>query len=134
MRTIQKNFKAVVLCTGLIAVICLAFVLTRPGYAGANLPNVPNVPTYAGTNLPNMPMNDLGSIGKSQWLAQYEGKRVRVTFVQAPTHIANDLNKTTYLDLIEAGPTGIVIGIRPQRTVFFPYEQIVSIEPSYNTR
>jgi hypothetical protein len=114
MKTIQKNFKAVVLCTGFVVVICLAFVLAKPGYAGAT--------------------NDLGRIWKSQWLSQYEGQRVRVTFVQAPTHIANDLSKTTYLDLIEAGPTGIVIGIKPQRTIFFPYEQIVTIEPVYNTR
>ncbi len=131
MKTIQKNFKAVVLCTGFVVVICLAFVLARPGYAGANLPNTSN---YAGTYLPNVPSNDFGSIGKPQWLSQYEGKRVRVTFVQAPTHIANDLSKTTYIDLIEAGPTGIVVGIKPQRTIFFPYEQIVTIEPVYNTR
>ena len=128
MKTIQKNFKAVVLCTGFVAVICLAFVLTRPGYARANFQNVP---AYTGTNVP---VNDFANIGKSQWLSRYEGQRVRVTFVQAPTHIANDINKTTYLDLIEAGPTGIVIGIKPQRTIFFPYEQIVSIEPVYNSR
>ena len=117
MATIQKNFNAIVLCTGFIIVICLAFIASKPGYAGANFAN-----------------NDMGKIWKAQWLSQYEGQRVRITFVQAPTHIANDLNKTQYLDLVDVGPTGIVIGIRPERTIFFPYTQIVTIEPSYNTR
>ena len=117
MKTIQKNFNAIVLCTGFVVVICLAFILSKPGYAIANSQN-----------------NDLSRLWKSQWLSQYEGKRVRITFVEAPTHIASDLRKIQYLDLVDAGPTGIVIGIRPERTVFFPYEQIISIEPSYNTR
>ncbi|MBN2591576.1 MAG: hypothetical protein JXA96_17045 [Sedimentisphaerales bacterium] len=120
MRTIQKNFKAVVLCTGFVVVICLAFVLAKPGYAGVNNGNAANI--------------DLGRILQAQWLSQYEGKRIRVTFAEAPTHIANDLKKTTYIDLINAGPTGIVVGIKPQRTIFFPYTQIMSIEPVYNTR
>ena len=120
MRTIQKNFNAIVLCTGFVVVICLAFINSRPGYAVEN-----------GTNNNNI---NFAKALNTQWLSQYEGKRVRVTFTEAPTHIANDLKKTTYIDLIDAGPTGIVVGLRPQRTIFFPYSQIVTIEPYYNTR
>jgi len=112
MKTIQRNFSAIVLCTGFIIVICLAFIVSKPSYGVAN--------------------NDLGRIWKTQWLSQYEGKRVRITFTEAPKHIANDLNKTQYLDLVDVGPTGIVVALRPQRTIFFPYSQIVTIEPSYN--
>jgi hypothetical protein len=114
MRMIQKNYKAISLCAGFIVVICLVIALTRPGYAGIN--------------------NNFGKSLNGQWLSQYEGQRVKITFVEAPKHVANDLKKTMYLDLIEAGPTGVVIGLRPQRTVFFPYYQIMSIEPIYNRR
>ena len=114
MEKIQKNFKVILLCAGFIVVICLALVLARPSYAG----------TEAG----------LGKTWKGQWLSQYEGEKVKITFVEAPTYVANDLNKVSYLELIEAGPAGIVVGFRPQRTIFFPYHRILSIEPIYKTR
>jgi hypothetical protein len=114
MITIRKNFKAISLCAGFMVVICFLIVLTRPGYAGMN--------------------NGFVKTWNGQWLSQYEGQRVKITFVEAPKHVANDLKKTMYLDLIEAGPTGVVIGLRPKRTIFFPYYQIMSIEPVYNRR
>ena len=126
MRTIKKNFNAIILCTGFVVVICLAFIISKPGYAVA----VANG-TNTNTSTFVRPMN---ANTNAQWLSQFEGKRVRITFVEAPTHIATDLRKTTYIDLINVGPTGIVVGVRPQRTIFFPYTQIVTIEPTYNER
>jgi hypothetical protein len=65
------------------------------------------------------------------WLSQYEGQTVKITFVSIPSHLGTNISRTSYLRLIEAGESGVVVGFRPNRTVFFPYFQIVSIEPNY---
>ena len=110
MAALRKNKKMILLCAVVAAVICLTVILVRPSSAGLVKPMMP----FSG-----------------HWLSQYEGQNVRITFVSAPLHLASDFNRITYLRLIEADETGIVVGFRPQRTVFFPYSQIVSIEPSY---
>ena len=114
MRTVQKKFKVILLCTGFTAVVCLALVLARP--------------TYANTGY------EMVKPWSGPWLTQYEGRNVKITFVEAPTYVASDLKKVSTLNLVEAGPAGIVVSFRPERTVFFPYYQILSIEPIYKTR
>lgn len=114
METIRKNFKIILLCAGFMVVICLVLVLARPTYANLGY--------------------EMAKTWTGPWLTQYEGQKVKITFVEAPIHVAKDLKKISDLELVEAGPTGIVVGFRPQRTVFFPYYQIMSIEPIYKTR
>ncbi len=112
MAIIRKNVKAIVLLTFIVPLISFAVLSAWPGYAGANtgLVNPPNGP----------------------WLLQYVGQNVRVTFVTVPTHLGTNLEKTSALMLLEAGNAGIVVTFRPNRTVFFPYSEILSIEPIYN--
>ncbi len=108
MGTVGKYFKVVLLCAGIMVIISVAAVLAR----GQNF----------------------GSFrtGTSIWLSQYEGQNMRVTFVTVPTFLGTDLGKTAALNLLEAGPAGIVVRFRPSRTVFFPYTEIAAIEPIYN--
>jgi hypothetical protein len=114
MKTITKNIKAILLFIGIAAVIFFAGILTRPGYTAMN--------------------NNSSRPRIGQWLSQYEGQTVKITFISAPIHIAADLEKISSLTLLEAGQNGIVVTFRPQRTVFFPYSQIISIEPIYTNR
>lgn len=111
MSAFRKNRKMILLCAGLAAVICLAVVLARPTYARMS---VAPIKAWSGP-----------------WLSQYEGQTVKITFVSTPSHLETDLGKISYLQLVEAGPAGIVVKFRPKRTVFFPYSQIVSVEPNY---
>jgi hypothetical protein len=99
MATFKKNIKAILLCVGLAAVICIAAVLVRPSYA------------------------QMGSTGL--WLSQYQGEVIRVTFVSAPM----DLDKISALRLVKAEQSGIVVTFGNKRTVFYPYSHIISIEP-----
>jgi hypothetical protein len=108
MGTVRKNFKVVLLCVGIAAVICVATVIARGQDMGLIRPHT------------------------SMWLSQYEGQNMRVTFITVPTFLGTDLGKTAALNLVEAGPTGIVVRFRPSRTVFFPYSEIAAIEPIYN--
>ena len=111
MEAFRRNRKLILVCAGFTVVICLAVMLVRPSYAGMNV-------------VPVKPWMD-------HWLSQYKGQTVKITFVSAPSHLATDLSRISYFRLIEACDAGVVIGFRPNRTVFFPYSQIVSIEPNY---
>jgi hypothetical protein len=59
------------------------------------------------------------------WLSRYEGQLVRTTFLETPP----DLDKIFTTRLVRAEPTGIVLTFGNRRTVFFPYSNIISIEP-----
>jgi hypothetical protein len=59
------------------------------------------------------------------WLNQYDCGMVRITFVTAPA----DLQTISTLRLVKAGNSGIVLTYGNNRMVFFPYNNIISIEP-----
>ena len=59
------------------------------------------------------------------WLSQYEGTLVRTTFVTAP----QDLDQIFTTRLVKAEQNGIVLTFGNRRTVFFPYSNIISVEP-----
>ncbi len=112
MATIRKNIKAILFLGFIVPLIGFVVISAWPSYAGTNTGFV-NAPT-------------------GPWLPQYVGQNVRVTFVTVPVQLGTNFEKTSALKLIEAGDTGIVVTFRPNRTVFFPYSQIMSIEPIYN--
>lgn len=101
----------VLICAGIAAVAFFATVMVRPSY---------------GSSAMIRPLS-------GQWLSQYTGQNVKVTFVSVPTFLETDLQKTSALTLLEAGNAGIVVTFRPSRTVFFPYSQIAAIEPIYRS-
>jgi hypothetical protein len=61
----------------------------------------------------------------SFWLSKYEGQLVRTTFATTPP----DLDKIFTTRLVKAEQTGIVLIFGNRRTVFFPYSNIISVEP-----
>jgi hypothetical protein len=112
MAIIRKNIKTILLLAFIVPLIGFVALSVWPSHAGAN------------TGLVNPPY--------APWLLQYVGQNVRVTFVTVPTELGTNLEKTSALKLLEAGQAGIVVTFRPNRTVFFPYSEILSIEPIYN--
>jgi len=112
MATIRKNIKAILVMAFIMPLIGYVVISAWPSYAGTNTGFV-NAPT-------------------GPWLPQYIGQNVRVTFVTVPAHLGTNFEKTSALKLVDAGNAGIVVTFRSNRTVFFPYFQIISIEPIYN--
>jgi hypothetical protein len=74
---------------------------------------------------PGTPLQgSVGSVG-SHWLSQFENKMVRVTFVQTPP----DLDRTVTFYLVKADQSGIVLTFGNKRQVFYPYSNIVCVDP-----
>ncbi len=76
----------------------------------------------------NVPLSVEGSTGitpQTYWLSPYEGGAVRVTFVIVPP----DLEKIFTFRLVKAEQTGLVLRFGNKRTLFFPYSNIISVEP-----
>ena len=71
------------------------------------------------------PTNPPASPAEPLWLSKFEGKLVRVTFVQAPP----DLEKTFTCPLIKAEQSGIVLRFGNQRQLFYPYNNIICVDP-----
>ncbi len=59
------------------------------------------------------------------WLSKFEGKLVRVTFAETPP----DLDKQFTCPLIKVEQTGIVLRFGNQRQLFFPYSNIICVDP-----
>ena len=59
------------------------------------------------------------------WLSQFEGGPVVVTFVQAPA----GKHQVTECRLMAAEPVGLVLRFPKENDKFFPYANIVSVEP-----
>lgn len=112
MEIIRKNRKLVLLSAFFLPLIGFVVLSAWPSYAAVS--NTPSIN-------PNAP-----------WLPQYEGQNVLITFVTVPTHLGTGFQKTSALKLIDVEDSGVVVTFRPNRTAFFPYSQIVSIEPIYH--
>jgi hypothetical protein len=64
-------------------------------------------------------------VSKSPWLEQFVNGPVTVVFISAPP----DSEKMVDARLISVEPSGLVLRIPKERIKFFPYANIVSVDP-----
>ena len=62
---------------------------------------------------------------KRPWLEQFESGPVTVIFIKAPP----DKERIVYARLISVEPSGLVLRLPKDRIKFFPYANIVSVDP-----
>ena len=86
----------------------------------------PDSPTQEAIIRQNTPLpSSTVSAPAPLWLSKFEGKLVRVTFDQTPP----DLEKIFTCPLVKAEQTGIVLRFGNQRQLFFPYSNIICVDP-----
>lgn len=96
----KRAGKIIVGLIGIIAVVSIIAALSGSMYAGT-------------------------SEESKSWLSRFEGGPVSVTFITAPP----EKEKTEDARLIFAEPSGIVLRFPKERDKFYPYTNIVVIDP-----
>ena len=97
----KRAGKIIIGLVGIIAVISIIAALSRPMYAGTS------------------------NEESKSWLSRFEGGPVSVTFITAPP----EKDKTEDARLIFAESSGVVLRFPKERDKFFPYTNIVVIDP-----
>ena len=100
MYNTKRAGRIIVGLAGIIAVISIIAALVRPIYADSTETNKP-------------------------WLSRFEGGPVSVTFITAPP----EKDKTIDARLIFVEASGIVLRFPKERDKFFPYANIISVDP-----
>lgn len=100
MFSTKRAGRIIIGLVGIIAVISIIAALARPIYAGSSEPSKP-------------------------WLSRFEGGPVSVTFITAPP----EKKKTEDARLIFVETSGIVLRFPKERDKFFPYANIISVDP-----
>jgi hypothetical protein len=99
MQTIQNHYKTIFICSVVIGLIFLAGLSIRP--TQAQIRTAPN------------------------WLNQYEGKIIEVTFNSVPP--GKDQIVKVRLDSVES--TGIVVKYESPNAIFYTFSNIIAIDP-----
>ena len=100
MLSTKRAGKIIIGLVGIIAVISIIASLSRPMYAET-------------------------SQERNTWLSRFDGGPVSVTFITAPP----EKEKTVDARLIFAEPSGVVLRFPKERDKFYPYTNIVVIDP-----
>jgi hypothetical protein len=120
MATTRNIFMVAIILIALTGIFLFSGKFTNTGLArqqgGAVL-----VPGEQQANERSQPISESMTL----WLSRYEGQLVRTTFATTPP----DLDKIFTTRLVKAEQTGIVLIFGNRRTVFFPYSNIISVEP-----
>jgi hypothetical protein len=113
------NLTAKILTTAFFVLVCVGIVLS----AGRIItPDSSGEPAAVGRN--PVTITPVGS-SSTLWLSKFENRMVRVTFVETPP----DLEKQFTCPLVKAEQTGIVLRFGNQRQLFFPYSNIICVDP-----
>ena len=99
MEKIKSKYRIIILCSVLLAILLIVGVLSRPSYA-------------------NQPSQKF-------WLSSYEGKMAVVTFITKPP----EMEQVSRGRLIGVESTGVILRFSGTNNVFYPYSNIISIDP-----